>query len=278
LAKVRFSERYTALSQLLKSVPYERQSDEPLSLHEMKDALKCMGRVGQGEGYPPSGDNHFCVFIDGLDEFAGDQLELIRVLDDFSLSPVVKTCLASRPWNIFRDPYENRFPHLFLEDLTRNDIEVYVRGNVSRWNDVPGIIQNAYRSDELETLVIDIVDRAEGIFLWVYLVVLSVVRGLAEGDSVDVLRQRVGAFPNDLDNFFEAILGRVDRFYRPLTPQLLRLACIYDDDSNARRSSSFIDYWLLINFANALEEPTSIYKMTTRLFSHEEFIEMATAT
>lgn len=168
----------------------------------MKEALKRMGQVGRQDADLLHGNHNFCIFIDDLDEFAGDQLELIQLLDELSMSPVVKLCLASRPWNTFRRAYECQCSHLLLEDLTRGDINVYVRGILDRARRIPDLLSGDFEADEFELLIKEIVNGAEGVFLWVYLVVLSVTRGLAEGDSTPTLRQRVASFPNDLYEFF----------------------------------------------------------------------------
>lgn len=61
------------------------------------------------------------ILIDGLGEFYGDyseQLKLVELLYSLlSLSPNVKICVSSRPWNIFADAFQTH-PSLKLEDLT----------------------------------------------------------------------------------------------------------------------------------------------------------------
>ena len=38
-----------------------------------------------------------CFFIDGLDEYDGDHVELIRLLQDFSQPNNIKICASNRP-------------------------------------------------------------------------------------------------------------------------------------------------------------------------------------
>ena len=69
-----------------------------------------------------------CFFIDGLDEYDGDHVELIRLLQDFSRPNNIKICASSRPWNVFGTAFGGgSCPMLRLQDLTRNDITLYVR-------------------------------------------------------------------------------------------------------------------------------------------------------
>jgi hypothetical protein len=71
-------------------------------------------------------DSTVCFFIDGLDEFAGSPEELLLLIQQLrSLGPHVKLCMASRPWNVFRDAFGQE-ANLRVEDLTYNDIKTFV--------------------------------------------------------------------------------------------------------------------------------------------------------
>ncbi|KAL4725713.1 hypothetical protein ACLX1H_007864 [Fusarium chlamydosporum] len=71
----------------------------------------------------------FFFLIDGLDEFSGDHSLLTGFLLDLSMSASnLKICTSSRPWVNFEDAFGNK-PHLMLQDLTRKDIECYVRSS-----------------------------------------------------------------------------------------------------------------------------------------------------
>jgi hypothetical protein len=51
------------------------------------------------------------------------------------MSPAVKLCIASRPWNIFNARYGGNPEFcLHIQDITRGDIETYTRGTLE--NDV----------------------------------------------------------------------------------------------------------------------------------------------
>lgn len=73
---------------------------------------------------PRASDPHFCLFIDGLDEYSGDLTELLDILKRLSQNPRVKLCVSSRPWNAFRNAY-SCVPSLRLEDLSKSDILRY---------------------------------------------------------------------------------------------------------------------------------------------------------
>ncbi|KAF2450886.1 hypothetical protein P171DRAFT_503696 [Karstenula rhodostoma CBS 690.94] len=52
-------------------------------------------------------DTAFCMFIDGLDEYKGNHGDLIKTIS-FLERRNVKMCIASRPWNIFKDAYGHK--------------------------------------------------------------------------------------------------------------------------------------------------------------------------
>lgn len=73
-------------------------------------------------------------------------------------------------------------------------------------------------------LVTDIVERAAGVFLWVFLVVRELLDGLTEGDDVFVLRKRLETLPEDLEDYFNHILSRVHKVYREESGKLFQMA------------------------------------------------------
>jgi hypothetical protein len=161
-----------------------------------------------------SSDYRLCIFIDGLDEFEGDfnQLTaLVKLLLKVSGFESVKICVSSRPWPVFRNELED-YPHLRLEDLTRNDIQVFVNDGLGKHKDFASLrLMYPQRCDEL---VLEVVDKAQGVFLWVYLVVRSLSQGLTEGDPMDALTRRLREIPPDLDEFLLRIINGIPPAYR----------------------------------------------------------------
>ena len=76
------------------------------------------------------------LLTDGLDEFddrdeyrssVSNERDLIEFLHTFYQAPSVKLCVASRPLNVFKKEFGEDGNHLYLYDLTRNDIQLYVQ-------------------------------------------------------------------------------------------------------------------------------------------------------
>jgi hypothetical protein len=115
-----------------------------------------------------------CLFIDSLDEYDGDCKAIADLLKDVALSLYIKVCVSSRLWLVFEEAFENRVG-LCLQDLTYTDIRNYVRGTLEANKKME---QLAVSNPEHATaLVSEIVTKANGVFLWVRLVVWSLLDG-----------------------------------------------------------------------------------------------------
>ena len=153
----------------------------------------------------------FCIFIDGMDEYGGEILDLLRVIKDLTTSGSIKICVSSRPWTVFENFFGlNGGKRILLQDLNGTDIwrfayeELSPRVNDS-WNKIT-------KNDHL-ALVEEIVERSSGVFLWVFLVVRSLLRGMTNFDTAEELRARLRELPTELEEFFRHILDRGDKVY-----------------------------------------------------------------
>jgi hypothetical protein len=167
-------------------------------------------------------DTKFCFFLDGLDEYDGKPADIIELVDILNAFQNVKVCVSSRPWNEFEDHFGHQQSRkLYMQDLTRDDIRLHVEETLGsntlfqqlRWEDsqCPDFVQN-------------IVNAADGVFLWVFLVVRSLLEGLTNSDRIKDLQQRLNETPKGLEDYFEAILFSTENRYRPQTARILSVA------------------------------------------------------
>jgi hypothetical protein len=197
----------------------------------------------------------FCFFVDGLDEYDGDHANMADLfrklasttsdatqdlpdgLQDTSSKPSawasnVKICVSSRPWLVFEDAFKD-CPTLMLQDLTSKDIKLYVTktlgGNANFQRSAKGDPQHG-------ELISDIVKRASGVFLWVFLVVESLIEGLRDGDTISNLKERVETLPTDLEEYFQHILNRIEKRY------LLETAQMFEATLTARKPLSLMTF------------------------------------
>ena len=188
---------------------------EPCTRQELFHA---MGQLKQQSGVRA----RFCFFIDGLDEYDGDLDHLLEALESFRSWPEIKLCVSSRPWNEFADAFSQPSDlRLALEDLTREDIRIYVRDTLEENTRFRVLKAQDSRSQEL---VQEIVEKARGVFLWVTLVVKSLLTGLRNADRISHLQRRLRDFPESLEKYFGHILGSVEKYYRTETAQAFTFA------------------------------------------------------
>jgi 6-pyruvoyl-tetrahydropterin synthase len=173
----------------------------PWSLSELSQALTTL---------VTDRSKKYFFFIDGVDEFKGDEMKLASFLLGISSKPNVKMCVASRPWLVFEDAFQYS-PSLRLEDLTAPDIYHFVLDNL-RKNQIFARLQTVKPVDTKQ-LVSEVTEKAQGVFLWVHLVVMSLLEGLRDGDRIIDLQRRLLLLPSDLDQLFQKVLSGIDPKY-----------------------------------------------------------------
>ncbi|KAG5660368.1 hypothetical protein KAF25_002974 [Fusarium avenaceum] len=153
-----------------------------------------------------SSSDAFCIFLDGLDE--AKELESLpwrdnrntQVIHDLLCLTNVKLCASSREEHPFRLFFEGR-PRLRIHQLTYHDIYHFAENKLKiSWLDSP------HRSKILERVV----KKANGVFLWVVLVLDSLNRATLSGTaSYNEYEERLAQTPPDLNDLL------IDMWERP---------------------------------------------------------------
>ncbi|OTA95219.1 hypothetical protein M434DRAFT_29084 [Hypoxylon sp. CO27-5] len=145
-------------------------------------------------------------FIDGLDEFEGRPLELVRKIIGWATSnPTdLKICVSSRQWNEFEVGFD-KYPSLRIHEWTRDDIKTFV---TDRFGEICDLSTSVDKHD-LNTLADVIVDKAEGVFLWVRVVLATIEQGVLNGDDFQDLREKVTAFPSELNDLYQYLFDSI---------------------------------------------------------------------
>jgi hypothetical protein len=206
---------------------------------------------------------NFLLFIDGLDEFDGPPSEMgSLVLELGRISPkTIKLCVSSRPWLVFEESFRH-IPFLRMEDLTRRDIQLYVEDNMrqsSRWNEL-----HNFMPDEAAKIVSEITDKAVGVFLWVVLVVTSLLNGLRDGDSIDDLWGRLSVLPSDLEDLFKKILDHLNPEYFVQACELFQLVLFAFEPPTLLNISLALD-----SYTSAIKAPPGQLRKEERSFRAE---------
>ncbi|KAI0414392.1 hypothetical protein F5X98DRAFT_377847 [Xylaria grammica] len=175
--------------------------------------LECISKAIQS-----SQDLRFCIFIDGLDEFTGSYDHLVDLIEQLQRFHNVKFCVSSRPELELAERFRG-LKTLRLQDLNRGDIEKFVNQSLEKTK-----LSEDYRV----RLSSDVVQRAEGVFLWASLVTQSLVKGSKAGDNAEIMQQRLNSLPRDMHQLFEQMLSNTDPVYRreslPFYIELMKLS------------------------------------------------------
>ncbi|KAF7549483.1 hypothetical protein G7Z17_g6349 [Cylindrodendrum hubeiense] len=205
---------------------WAKGSSYPWDRQELLDTLKRLDLH--------SSSTRFCFFIDGLDEYRGAlganakeeastyMAEIIQVIETLSSLVDIKLCISSRPWV----PFERAFGmcadrKLYVHKENFNDIRLYIRDKLENSN---VFIESQIDREQLQLLVDEVVEQSRGVFLWVFLVIESLVRGLANQDRPAELLQRLSQLPKTLNGYFERMLDSVEGVYQEQTACILQTA------------------------------------------------------
>ena len=179
----------------------------------------------------------FCIFIDGLDEFVGipgcDTRDMLDELCGWTRqSSQVKLCVSSRPDNFFMNAFDPR-QQIKLHDLTKGDMQAYIRAQLDHMESL----------ETREMIVELVVNKAQGIFLWVTLAVKSIREQMEHGFSPAEMIRNVRLLPTELEELFKHIL---DSLTAPgkgyCTLVMVKLGMEYDIKLPLYSYSFFDDY------------------------------------
>ncbi|UPK92585.1 hypothetical protein LCI18_003520 [Fusarium solani-melongenae] len=184
---------------------------------------------------PNATSTKFFFLIDGLDEYqdyAGPRggkeggvsahvRDIIEVINDLANLPDIKLCVSSRPWPAFENAFgQATHRKLYVHNENREDIGRYIR---ERFTSSPAYQKSLIPRKDLQTLSNSMVEDSRGVFLWVSLVVESLLQGLENGDRVGELRKRFEETPKTLHAMFERMLDSVEERYHEQAAQILQV-------------------------------------------------------
>lgn len=174
--------------------PTGRTDEKPFELSELESAFRYLTTSES-----IFKDHRICLFIDGLDEYEGDHWRLAHLLKDWAISPSLKVCVSSRPYNEFIHTFTEPDHNLHLHRLTRVDIRRYVEDELEADE---RFVRLVGKNSQYVRIVESLLDKAEGVFLWVRLVVRDLLSGLGNNYPVSQLEEELDQLPSDLQELY----------------------------------------------------------------------------
>ncbi|KAK3320618.1 hypothetical protein B0T19DRAFT_465508 [Cercophora scortea] len=195
------------------------------------------------------GRSRLALFVDGLDEYLGDQEGLVKFLKRLQQDYGLKLCVSSRPWNVFSDEFEFS-PSLRMEDLTKPDIDIYIQGSLG----TNLAIQQLQRLEpaSIAELLEAIRSRAQGVFLWVVLVVEQLRITVRDNPRLSEVWKVFNSLPSDLEQLYEAIESKLDAQQQQEASKLYQLVMVWKRLWSSQVEATFI--WLAVNCIDPTEQ------------------------
>ena len=223
------------------------------NLEELVDILNKV----RDQGYLAA---NFTFFIDGLDEYEGDYNELINVIQELAEHPNMNICASSRPYYAFKDAFGQASERqLTLKDYTENDIREYVE---LCFRKSPRFETLRKLDSRYSNFIQEVVDKAQGVFLWVALVVRSLLKGFTNADDIPDLQRRLRELPPTLEGVFRQMFDRIEPVYHEQTARIFMIALIAPELS--LMALSFLDDERLCNIQYMRIRPLTPKEVTER--------------
>lgn len=214
-----------------------------------------------------------CFLIDGLDEFQGGDLDhedLAARLKAWTATGNIKLLVSSRPWRPFLSTF-TAHPTLHLHELNRSDIKTYAIRQLELDREIRQI--GAYLMEKaVEDIVEELVDQAQGIFLWAHLVLDTIRIDIRRRYSVGMLMAKVREYPSDLDDLYDALRGPIEKspIDRKLSNRMLLLAAAAPENF---RLLAIAFSWLPEDDKSGLLDPSFPASTKCQLYAEQDMAE-----
>lgn len=158
------------------------------------------------------------LFLDALDEYGGSPNEIVSFIKNLAypsgkFMTRIKICFSSRIWNVFVDEFQG-CPGFKIHEKTLPDILAYINGNFGGNRSITRLEADESERKKMEELKTALVAKAEGVFLWVKLVVHELLEACTEGATVVELLEGLASFPGELEALYIHIVKRIPGKFR----------------------------------------------------------------
>ena len=164
-----------------------------------------------------------CLFIDGLDEYEGNLLQLLRFLKKLHTvgeDPRTprKIYVSSRPEPVPSELLEGT-PSLSMSEENGRGIHAYIQSTIK------GMPSKIAEDPQWKALCDGLVKRADGVFLWARFALDELIQGFCKGESINELSDRLQSVPDELEGIYKRIVDRMEPQARNEAFVMLQIAC-----------------------------------------------------
>lgn len=206
-------------------------------------------------------------FLDALDEYDGKPEFIASFLQDLVQQPLdpstqsssrIKILFSSRPWKAFNDKFAACLGFQ-IHDYTWNDIIELCAASIP-----PDDIAKTF----LSPLVIEVVRRARGVFLWVVLVMRDLTKTVRESVHLrdaqglkQELRHTLDELPDELDDYYQFIVKRISPDTHWESYVILETLCRSNQDIDMETLLTVLQCWSAKSLTDAQNKLTPTSRM-----------------
>jgi hypothetical protein len=194
----------------------------------------------------------FCLFIDGLDEYGGDDIDdlehqkLADRLNNWASKDDIKILASSRPHRQFENTFSDDL-RIRLHELTRYDIVLFGRNMFEQ--------DKTFERPEVQARYTDLVEKvtasSDGVFLWARLAIRALLNSIGRYDPIDSLEQQLEGIPKDFNKLYEKLFASINPADRAKAFKMLLLVA---ENPTSNQLNALNITWL--NDLEDLEFPT----------------------
>lgn len=209
-----------------------------------RDIATAFDSLTQTQGYLER--YKFIFFIDGLDEYEGNPDTMVKQLFLWAKSNPLdfKICVSSRELLVFQERFA-QCEKLRIHQITHRDIEAYVSAILADNED----FQSSQNKEKILQIADTIVDKADGVFLWVKVVARGLLEGLLADDRLEDLEQKIEELPRELDELYQDLFNKMlnHRFRLDRTRAMRTLLLMSMPLPGERRHPMFLIYYSFLD-------------------------------
>lgn len=160
------------------------------------------------------------VFFDAIDEFDGDPGAITDFVEDLGRqrqgsTTEVKVCCSSQPWTVFQDAFSDSDGRR-VHEYTHEDIPRYINGRVSENTRMAQVMKEGPQDKRhsVQRLIYELPNRANGVFIWVRLVLDELLRACSDGATPGEMAEILSTIADDLDQVYQRSVDRIPLKYR----------------------------------------------------------------
>ena len=174
-----------------------------------------------------------CTFVDGLDEYDGNMLELAHFLRNLSFTKNVISCIASYPHETLDVIFEG-VPNLEMQKRNSDGLRNFVSLTLQRVKIIPSMESQNQHTQEAENaraIVGAIAQRAEGVFLWARFAMNELpFKWFRAEHDIDSLLRSLERLPPKLEDIWIQVFKRLVPEEKEEAAILMQLVCFAEEE------------------------------------------------